>query len=90
MVLKKYIEEKKLTNINMNGGEEDYYTESVFLYDDGINFFEILEERKNSDWKHPNKEREVYIYEPDYELGISKAMLEKLYDLIQAGLIVKE
>ena len=60
------------------------------VYDNGINTLEIVEKRENSDWEHPNKERELYIYENDYDGGLSKGMLDKLYDLIKAGLVVKE
>lgn len=71
-------------------GKEEYYTETLWIYDDGINTIEILEKRENSDWKHPNEEKEVYVYENDYDMGISKYILQKLYDLIKADLIVKE
>lgn len=68
-------------------GQEEYYTEIIWKYDNGRNTIEILEKRENSDWLHQNQEREIYIYETDYECGISKDMLEILYDLIQAGLV---
>ena len=69
---------------------EDYYTEIVWIYDNGINTCEILEKRENSDWIHQNEEREVWIYANDYESGVSKEMLVKQYDLIKADLVVKE
>lgn len=70
--------------------EEDYYTEIRYKYNNDINTIEIVEKRENSDWKHTNEEREIYIYENDYDFGISKDILCKLYDLIEAGLVIKE
>ena len=70
-------------------GKEDYYTETTYRYDNGLNTIEILEKRENSDWKHMNKEREIYVNSNDYDIGISKDTLDKLYDLIQAGLVEK-
>lgn len=70
-------------------GEEEYYTETVWRYDNEINIIEILEQRINSDWKHMNIEKEIYIYESDYDMGISKDMLCVIYDLIQEGLVEK-
>lgn len=71
-------------------GLEEYFTEIVMVYDNGINTIEIVEKRENSDFEHQNKERELYIYENDYYAGLSRGMLDKLYDLIKAGLVVKE
>ncbi len=71
-------------------GVEDYYTEIVWVYDNGINTCEVLEKRENSDWKHPNEERDLYIYPSDYDMGVSDEMLVKTYDLIRDGLIIKE
>lgn len=36
-----------------------------------------------------NKEREIYVISNDYDIGISKDTIDKLYDLIQAGLVEK-
>ena len=36
-----------------------------------------------------NKEREIYVNSNDYDIGISKDTIDKLYDLIQAGLVEK-
>ena len=44
---------------------------------------------ENSDWKHMNKEREIYVVSNDYDIGISKDTTDKLYDLIQSGLVEK-
>lgn len=71
-------------------GKEDYYKETKYKYDNGLNTIEILEKRENSDWKHMNKEREIYIVSNDYDVGIPKDTIDKLYDLIQAGLVEKE
>ncbi len=71
-------------------GDEDYYTEIVWVYDNGINICEVLEKRENSDWKHPNEERDLYVYLSDYDVDISNDTLVKIYDLIKDGLIVKE
>lgn len=49
----------------------------------------LFEERKDANWFFHNKEREVYVYESDYEMGVSDAMLDVLFDLIQAGLVEK-
>lgn len=71
-------------------GEKEYYTEIFWEYDDERNTIEILEKRENSDWKHQNEEKEVYIYANDFDAGISEDMLDTLYDLIKADLVVKE
>lgn len=71
-------------------GLEEYFIEVVMIYDNGINTLEIVEKRENSDWKHPNKERELYIYANDHQEELSKGMLDILYDLIKADLVVKE
>lgn len=71
-------------------GEEEYYIETLWEYDDGITTIEILEKRENSDWEHQNEEREIYVYESDYDMGVSKKSLEILYDLIRADMVVKE
>lgn len=86
----KEIKKEKTHKYECENAEEDYYTEILYRYDNGINTIDILEKRQNSDWIHANKEREVYIYESDYECGVSKDIIEKLYDLIQAGLVEKE
>ncbi len=78
------------TGLHDKNGKEDYYTEIKYNYDNKINTIEIVEKRENSDWKHTNEEREIYIYENDYDFGVSKDILCKLYDLIQAGLVMKE
>ena len=75
---------KKTYKYEWKNGEEDYYTEIKYSYDDGINTIEIVEKRENSDWTHTNEEREIYIYENDYDFGISKNILCVIYDLIQA------
>lgn len=56
----------------VNTGEEEYYYETFYFTSNGRNSIEILESRDNSDWKHLNIVREIYIYEDDYEAGISK------------------
>ena len=70
-------------------GKEDYYTEELYFISNGINSIEILESRINSDWTHSNSIREVYIIEDDYDMGLSKGILEILYDLIKADLVEK-
>ena len=70
-------------------GKEDYYAETTYKYDNGINTLEILEKRENSDWKHMNKEREICVVSNDYDIGISKDTIDKLYDLIKANLVEK-
>jgi hypothetical protein len=85
----KEIKKEKTHKYKYRNGEEDYYTEILYKYDNGINTIEILERRKNSDWRHINQEREIYVYESDYEMGISKDMISIIYDLIQAKLVEK-
>ena len=68
-------------------GQEEYYTEILWKYDNGRNTIEILEKRINSDWNHMNIEREIYVYENDYDVGISKDILEVIYDLIKADMV---
>lgn len=34
-----------------------------------------------------NIEREIYVYENDYDVGISKDILEVIYDLIKADMV---
>lgn len=65
------------------------YTEIGYELDDDINVICVTEQRINNDWWHPNKEREIYVSESDYEMGVSNRMLEIIYDLIQAGLVEK-
>ena len=86
----KQVKKEKTHKYECEHGKEEYYIETLWKYDDGITTIEILEKRENSDWRHPNKEKEVYVYENDYDMGISKHILEKLYDLIKANLVVKE
>lgn len=87
---KKEIEKEKTYKYLHGNGKEEYYTETLWKYDNEINTIEILEKRENSDWRHPNEEKEVYIYENDYDMGISKHTLDTLYDLIKADMVVKE
>lgn len=68
---------------------KDYYEEIIYINDNGLNTIEILEERKNSDWIHNNRIREIYTYPNDYDIGISRKTLETIYDLIIAGLVEK-
>lgn len=70
--------------------KKEYYFETVWVIDIGLNTVEVVEERKNSDWKHINKEREIYIYENDYDVGIRPNTLDLLYDLIKANIVIKE
>lgn len=85
----KETEKFKTHKYECKNGEEDYYTEILYRYDNGKNIIEILEKRENSDWIHQNREKEVYVYESDYDMGISKDMLNVIYDLIKAGLVEK-
>ena len=87
---KKEIYKRPTHKYECGGGDEDYYTEIVWVYDNWINICEVLEKRENSDWIHPNEERDLYIYPSDYDMGVSDEMLVKIYDLIKDGLIVKE
>jgi len=86
---KKEVEKHATYKYECKNGEEDYFTETLYRYDDGINTIEIVEKRENSDWKHLNQERELYVFESDYDCGVSESMLSVLYDLIQAGLVEK-
>lgn len=86
---KKMIKKDKTHKYQWKNGKEEYYTEIVYSLDNGVNTIDIVEKRENSDWKHTNKEREIYIYESDYDMGVSKGILDILYDLIQAGLVEK-
>lgn len=49
----------------------------------------MLEKRTNSDFIHPNTERQIYVCESVWESGVSQNMLMLIYDLIQAGLVEK-
>lgn len=86
----KFNRKEKTHKYEWENGEEDYYTECGYIYDDDTNSIEIVTERINSDWRHLNAVNEIYIYETDYEVGVSKDMLIVLYDLIKDGLVVKE
>ena len=82
-------------DIRRNNDEPQYYKgiknyiEKGYRLDDGENTIEIIEERKDANWVFLNKEREVYVYESDYDMGVSEKMLDVLFDLIQAGLVEK-
>lgn len=65
------------------------YKEQGYRYNDGTNIIEVVEKRENSYWIHYNKERQIYIYESDYEMSVSIYAYDKLFDLIQAGLVEK-
>ena len=65
------------------------YIEKGYRWDDGENTIKIVEERKDANWIFHNKEREVYVFESDYEMGVSDEMLDVIYDLIQAGFVEK-
>ena len=85
-----YKETKKPTWDSLWGSKrENYYIEKAYIYDDGRTTIEINAERKGSDWKHCNEIREIYIYESDYDVGISNKAMETFYNLIQAGLVEK-
>lgn len=68
---------------------DDFYIEIIYTFDDNENTIDILQERTNSDWKHANGIREIYVYESDHEMGVSINMLDKIYELIQAGFVEK-
>ena len=69
--------------------KKEYYFEIAWVINTGLNTVEVLEERKNSDWEHNNKEREICIEENDYDVGIRPITLDLLYDLIKADLVEK-
>lgn len=82
----------KIKQNNANGQYYDLhktYTEIGYKVDAGVNTIEIVEERKNANWIFPNKEREIYIFETEYDMGVSEEMLDIIYDLISAGLVEK-
>ena len=85
----KITRKEKTHNYLWKNGKEAYYTEELYFISNGINSIEILESRTNSDWTHPNSIREIYIFKDDYDMGISKRILETLYDLIKADLVEK-
>lgn len=86
----KFNRKGKTHKYECENGEEDYYTEYGYYYDDGTNYMEIVTKRINSDWFHLNSINQVYVDESDYEMGVSQNMLVLLYDLIKDGLVVKE
>ena len=85
-----YYQDTKANNpyTKFNNGFKTYL-EKGYRLDDGRNTCEIVEQRTNSNWFHHNEEREVYVFESDYEMGVSDEMLDVIYDLIQAGLVEK-
>ena len=86
---KKVVEKDKTYEFEWGHGKEDYYTEILYRYNNGINTIDIVEERINSDWNHSNQIREVFAYDSDYDMDISKDTLSVIYDLIKADLIEK-
>lgn len=80
---------KQIIKYERRNGDKAYYPEKSYILDDRCNIIEILEERVNSDWKHQNNAREIYVYESDYEMGVSMNQLDVIYDLIKAGLVEK-
>lgn len=87
---KYYWEIKENNKIPKYNNGYKIYTEKGYRYDDGENTIEIVEERKNGNWYFPNEERQIYIFESDYDMGVSENMVDVLFDLIQAGLVEKE
>jgi hypothetical protein len=65
------------------------YKEWGYRYNDGTNIIEIVEKRENSHWIHFNKERQIYVYESDWDMGVSMNVMEVVFDLITAGLVEK-
>ena len=85
----KYQETKNNVYKAKEKGLPEYYTETGYRWDDGCNTIDVVENRINSNWIHSNKEREIFIYESDYEMGVSDNIGDLLFDLIQAGLVEK-
>lgn len=65
------------------------YTEIGYKFDDYRNEIIIVENRVNSDWKFIYKPKQIYVRESDWEAGVSMCAYDKVYDLIQAGLVEK-
>lgn len=86
----KYYQKSKENNpySKYNNGFKTYF-EKGYMLDDGTNTCEIVEQRLNSNWFHHNQEREVYVFESDYDMGVSDEMIDLLFDLIQAGFVEK-
>ena len=84
-----YCENHENNSVEKYSNGHKFYTEQGYRFDDGTNTIDVMEERKNGNWIFPNKERELYIYESDYEMGISENMIDIIFDLIQAGLVEK-
>ena len=90
---KKYVRSSPTWRSSWSKEKEKYigetYTEIGYELDNGTNIVCVTEQWINNDWRQPNEEREIYVFESDYEMGVSKKMLETIYDLIQAGLVEK-
>lgn len=84
-----YFEKNENNSLEKYFNGHKFYTEQGYRFDDGINTIDVMEERKNGNWIFSNKERELFIYESDYEMGISKNIIDIIFDLIQAGLVEK-
>lgn len=69
--------------------EEKCYTETGYRWDNGTNTIEVVEKRVNSDWIHPDKELDIYVYESDWERGVSMDAYDVIFDLINNGLVEK-
>ena len=65
------------------------YFEIGYIWDDGVNTVEVVIERINANWNFHNQEREIYVFESDYDMDVSDNMIDLLFDLIQAGLVEK-
>lgn len=65
------------------------YTEIGYVFDDGRNEIIVIESRINSDWYHLEQPRQLYVRESDYDMGVSMYIYDKVFDLIQAGLVEK-
>lgn len=65
------------------------YTEIGYVFDDGRNEIIVIESRINSDWHHLEQPRQLYVRESDYDMGVSMYIYDKVFDLIQAGLVEK-
>lgn len=74
----------------VHGGYADRGTESGWRYSNENNAFEVITNRKDWEWRGSPEIGEIAIYPDDYDSYPSEEELNLLYDLIAAGIVVKE
>ena len=89
----KYVEIKPTWRSSWSKEKDKYiyekYTELGYKLNTGVNIIYVVEEYINDDWHEPNEERQIYVCESDYNMGVDIDVFDILFELIQAGFVEK-